>query len=173
MINLTLASVVHELRLEFITMSAFEPESEKRKPSLTSEGFISPRIEPVPSVEGLGSQWNTWLLDLSKSVQPLFKETVVFAIFILGDLLIIWLAGFAFTDIIQKYPIVGYLYDGIKIFSVLVIAIHYLGNCIIEINKDKNFISSEVFQKKVKRENKEHEKNLTSSKKQEIEGEER
>ncbi len=62
--------------------------------------------------------------------------------------MIVWLASFAFADAISKFPPLEWLYEGIKIASVIVITIHYLANCIIEINKNKKNFISEIFSSK-------------------------
>ena len=61
-------------------------------------------------------------------------------------MLIVWLIGLAFADTIREIPFVGFLYNGIKIASALIIAVRYLCNCLIELNKYKKNIVSEFRQ---------------------------
>jgi len=106
-------------------------------PDLQNDEQGSPR-------ESLGSQWKEWLHSVSKDLQPVLKEIIVFAIYILGDMFILWLAGFAIRDV--NIPAVNILYDGLKISSVIVIAVHFLCNCIVELNKNRKNLPLELSQ---------------------------
>lgn len=81
---------------------------------------------------------------VSKEIQIIFEQTVTTTIFILGDMLIVWLAGLAFADTIRDISFVGYLYSGIKVASALMITIRYSLNCLIELSKNKKELSSEI-----------------------------
>ena len=86
------------------------------------------------------SIWRNWLFSVSKELQPIFKQTVVFSTYILCDLFILWLVGFAFLDITQTRSVrdvLDLLYNGLKIASVFVISVHFLVSCIIEMKKEK------------------------------------
>ncbi len=90
--------------------------------------------------EELSSIWKNWLRSVSKELQPILKEVVIFTVYILADLFILWLAGFAFGDIDKIYPIIGLIYNGLKIASVLVLSIHFLVNCVVEMKKERQRI---------------------------------
>lgn len=130
-----------------------DPPSTKGSPSIedasvassngSSVGNISdiPLSNPVsvsvlshPSAN-LKSQWRSWLVDISLRIQPLLTETIIFTVFILGDILIIWLVRFAVSDVLGEFPMLSFVYDGIKIASLIVITIHYVVNCIVEVRK--------------------------------------
>ena len=93
--------------------------------------------QPLQQAENFRSMWRNWLFSLSKELQPILKQTVVFSIYILCDLLILWLVGFAFSDITQTYSALDLLYNGLKIASVFVISVHFLVSCIIEMKNEK------------------------------------
>ena len=91
--------------------------------------------KPIPLLEGLKSQGKSWVLALSNSVsgelQIIARETIIFAAFIVSDMFIIWLIGLMLGDTFN------WLYEGIKLISAITVAITYLGNCIIEIDKSR------------------------------------
>ena len=59
-------------------------------------------------------------------------------------MLVVWLVGLAFIDVIKDISFVGYLYNGVKVASVLVITICYLINCILDMNRSRKEIVSEL-----------------------------
>jgi hypothetical protein len=127
-------------------MGTLESESELTKEETSSLLSDSqPNNKSDATIDSLKSQWGKWLLTLSKEIQPILKEIIIFAIYILGDLFILWLAGFAFTDIIQAVHFLEWLYNGIKIASVIVISVHFLINCLIEIVKTRKDLTPVVF----------------------------
>jgi TIR domain len=97
-------------------------------------------LTPVRSLgylnEHFKRQWEHWILETSKGLQPILKQTIISTIFILGYLLVVWFAGFVFVD--SKNAFLETMYKGIKIVSVIVISVHYLASCIIEMFKAKN-----------------------------------
>lgn len=93
--------------------------------------------QPMQQAESFRSIWRNWLFSLSKELQPIFKQTIVFSGYILCDLFILWLVGFAFLDITQTYPIMDLLYNGLKIASVCIISVHFLISCFVEMKKEK------------------------------------
>lgn len=98
--------------------------------------------------ETLSAVWKSWLISTSKEIQPILKEIVVFAIFILGDLFILWLAGFGFTDVDQFSSVIGLGYIGLKIASLAVLSIHFLVNCVVEVRKERQRIRQEERQRR-------------------------
>lgn len=93
--------------------------------------------QSTQQAENFRSIWRSWLFSLSKELQPILKQTVVFSIYILCDLLILQLVGVAFSDIPQSYSFLDLLYNGLKIASVFVISVHFLISCIIEMKNEK------------------------------------
>ena len=79
-----------------------------------------------------------------KEVRIIVEQTIISALFILADMLIVWLVGLAFVDTMKDIPFIGYLYDGVKIASVLVITIRYLLNCIVDMNRSRKELISEL-----------------------------
>jgi len=77
----------------------------------------TPPNDPNPQVtlkdlwKKLGIQWLSWALEVSRGVQPLIKETIIFGTFILGEQLIVGWTGTAFAEVVKRYPLVDGLYD--------------------------------------------------------------
>jgi hypothetical protein len=82
-----------------------------------------------------------WTLEATQKILPLITETIIFGIFILGERLIIGWMSPMFAEISTQYPFLNGLYDTIKIASLILIVINYLGNCIIVVNREKETFS--------------------------------
>ena len=93
------------------------------------------KSESVSLLEGLKSQSKSWVLalfkDVSKELRIIAKETIIFTAFIGSDMFIVWLLGLSLGDAYN------WLYEGIRLISAITIALTYLGNCIIEINRSR------------------------------------
>jgi hypothetical protein len=81
---------------------------------------------------------------IPKEIRIIIEQTSISVVFILGDMLVVWLVGLAFADAVKDIPFVGYLYNGVKIASVLVITIRYLFNCIVDMNRSRKDFLSEL-----------------------------
>ncbi len=94
-------------------------------------------VNLVPFKEGLKFQWANWLLgisqDISKPLRIIVSEFVISIIFIILDVVIVLIIGWAVADIISQYIFVAWLFDGIKFGSFIVIALRYLSNCFFQI----------------------------------------
>jgi len=97
--------------------------------------------------EDLKLLWLKWLLTISKDIQHASAGIIVFIAYLLGDYFVLWLAGFAFSDILTSIPFVAYVYQGIKIFSIIVITAHFCLEYGIELDKSRK----QFFIKLVKR----------------------
>lgn len=96
----------------------------------------------------LRNQSSVLLTDIFAGITPIIKETVIFAAFMVADYCVVSLAGLLFSHIINKYTFLQYIYDGIEFASFTVITFHFLGNCILEMNKDKKNIVKELLPEK-------------------------
>lgn len=102
------------------------------------------QTDKASNSSNLKSVWNSWGISFSKSIQPLLKEFGSFAIYITADLIVIWLLHLAVNEIANPVlkGIIGFLYDGLKFISFVVICFHFVCNCIVEINNyRKDFLS--------------------------------
>jgi hypothetical protein len=72
-----------------------------------------------------------------RDLQSILGETLVFALFIVCDFLILRLLYLTFSDAFRDVPITRSFYQGLEIASIFVISIHYLANCIIELRRSK------------------------------------
>ena len=83
-------------------------------------------------------------LQVPKEIRIIAEQTAITAAFILADVFIVWLVGLAFADTMKDISFVGYLYNGVKILSVLVITARYLLNCIVDMNRSRKELLSEL-----------------------------
>lgn len=93
------------------------------------------------SLRSLAKSWVLALLkDVSKELQIIAKETIIFAAFIGSDIFIVWLLSLVLGNDFN------WLYEGIRVISAITIAIHYLANCIIEIYKSRRKVLTTIQQ---------------------------
>jgi len=83
-------------------------------------------------------------LQVPKEIRIIVEQTAISVVFILGDMLVVWLVGLAFADALKDIPFIGYLYNGVKVASVLVITIRYLFNCIVDMNRSRKELITEL-----------------------------
>lgn len=102
----------------------------------------------------LKNLWVNWFVSLSRSIQPIFFTVIVFAAYLGGDYLVIWLAGFAFSEFINDVPFIRFLYEGIKILSIIVITLHFFIEYVTELNKERKSLPKIFGKPAERRENK-------------------
>ena len=121
---------------ELIAMQMIPPEPD---PNSSQQNAFSNRSKPTNLKEGLKSLGANWTLaifqDISKPLQIIVSEFIIFIVFILLDIPIVALIGWAAADIISQYVFFAWLYAGIKFSSFIVIALRYFCNCFFEILK--------------------------------------
>ncbi len=81
---------------------------------------------------------------MPKEMRIIVEQTAITVTFILADILVVWLVGLAFADVIKAIPFVSYFYDFVKVASVFVITVRYVLNCIIELNKSGKKLISDL-----------------------------
>lgn len=104
-----------------------------------------------PLDENLRLQWAQWVFEISQELQPILKATIIFMVFILVNMFIMWLVDFTFVSIITSNSFLRWMYNGIKITWVIIVPVHYIAICIIEMYKKKATIMSRYFIKKKKK----------------------
>ena len=96
-------------------------------PDRGQQKALSDRSKPSSLKKGLKSQWTNWLLaisqDISKPLRIILSEFVISIIFIILDVVIVLIIGWAAADIISQYVFVAWLFAGIKFSSFIVIAL--------------------------------------------------
>lgn len=116
------------------------PEKSLSAHSAVKEAMVAPGTTKGSVIEKLF----TVPLQVPREIRIIVEQTAISALFILSDMLIVWLVGLAFADTMKEIPVVGYVYDGVKIASVLVITIRYLLACIVDMNRSRKELLSEL-----------------------------
>ncbi len=124
-------------------MQMMPPEPD---PNSSQQNAFSNRSKPTNLKEGLKSLGANWTLatfqDISEPLRIIVSEFIIFAAFILIDMVIVALIGWAAADIINLSVFFAWVYTGIKFSSFIVIAYRYFCNSYTQILDEKKKVKA-------------------------------